>query len=138
MSQTLLDEVSTLIGLQSALLSAFFAQFPGLRESRWLIGSASTGRVATQGGNWLFAKHGAGIRFTRHEHPQLVVDIHTRLDTPNLVDSWRLQQFLESKGRTIDLTKLRGELEKLVVAGHVMKEGVDQYSLDEAGASQKG
>lgn len=53
--------------------------------------------------------------------PNLVVDVHVEIDNPNLVDAWRLQQFVESQGDVLEFNKAEAILQSSADAGLLIK-----------------
>jgi len=110
MSSDLIDE---LLGCQRRLSHALLERHPEVRGSDWLVGFRISGDLDVNGELWTVAQHGAGAAFTRQvPAPQLVVDMHTSVSNPEVVDAWRIQQFAESKGQSLSYAEAAQLLQK--------------------------
>lgn len=89
--------IQQLICYQVALMSAFIALYPGLKDWQFLLDFPKSGEVEIDGHVWVFNKHGAGLLF-RNVSTGEVVDVHKYIDNTEIFDSWRLEQFLDSVG----------------------------------------
>lgn len=85
------------VALQKKLVTSFRLSHPHVKDTKWLLDFPKHGSIIVNNDRWDFIKHGAGLRFRRAScSPQLVVDVHTAFDNPEVVDEWRLQQYVES------------------------------------------
>ena len=124
-------DVFRLAELQRGLLGALRAAHPDARDFSWLLDFPAAGELTLRGERWSFVRHGAGVRFVRADPaPNLVVDAQRSMEQPNLVDSWRLMQFLESGGRRIPQALLRGLLEDMCRAGQLARASEREYLVE--------
>lgn len=85
------------VELQKKLVASFILSHPHVKDMKWLLDFPKRGSIVVNNEQWSFIKHGAGLRFQRTScNPKLVVDVHAAFDDPEVVDEWRLQQYVES------------------------------------------
>jgi hypothetical protein len=82
---------------QALLMEAFRRQHPEVTFTGTVLNLAPRGEVDVDGAIWRFQRHGPGLRFTS-DAEGLVVDMHDNLPRTDVVDAWRLLQYLESQG----------------------------------------
>lgn len=82
---------------QAQLIAAFTNRYPGISFAQEVLNLPLEGRVDVNGATWSFQRHGAGLRFTSVADGR-VVDMHQSLPKSNVIDAWRLLQYLESQG----------------------------------------
>ncbi|KQV55698.1 hypothetical protein ASC70_05925 [Caulobacter sp. Root343] len=82
---------------QAQLMAAFTSLYPGISFTQVVLDIPRQGRVDTDGAAWTFQRHGAGLRFTSAVDGR-VVDMHQNLPRSDVIDTWRLLQYLESQG----------------------------------------
>jgi len=87
--------VKEFVKLQLLILALFKKQFPQAKDWNYLLDFPSTGQLKIANDMWVFHKHGVGLRFESSRGT--IVDIHSRISEPDILDAWRLLQFLESK-----------------------------------------
>lgn len=120
--------VTKFVALQRKLISAYIAINPDAKDFKWLLDFKKKGSVVVDGENWDFAKHGVGLRFVRRScEPHMIVDVHNHLNEPRIVDAWRLLQFSESNGETVDAKQLSLLLDEMCFAGYLTKTAAGQY-----------
>ncbi|MDA7415342.1 hypothetical protein PGB34_03105 [Xenophilus arseniciresistens] len=108
MSSDLLDELKM---HQRRLSCALLERHPEVRGNERLVGIRVFGELVVDDERWVVSQHGTGAMFTRQNPtPQLVVDMHTDLSNPDLIDPWRVQQFAESMALVLSYA----EAEKLL------------------------
>jgi hypothetical protein len=127
--------------LESTILTSFALLqrrlFEGLRQSqpvffadKWLLGAPSRGELNLDGEIWEVSKHGVGIMFKRRNpRPELVVDVHTEVEAADRVDAWRLQQFVESTGQSLEFDEAETLLQRNATTGVLVPRVAGGYAL---------
>ena len=82
---------------QAQLIAAFTSLYPQISFAQEVVNLPREGRIDISGGSWTFQRHGAGLRFTSAADGR-VVDMHRDLPRSDVIDAWRLLQYLESQG----------------------------------------
>lgn len=109
--------------LQKQLITSFKRLYPAVLDSEWLVGCPVSGEVQIDKERWAFVKHGAGLTFMRSNlSPRLVVDMHSQPWNIDLVDAWRLQQFVESMGTAISFEEAKAALDEACNAGKASRD----------------
>jgi hypothetical protein len=115
------EQLAELVSLQRRLIAAYQELHPKLRGNTWLLGIPPRSELQVGTERWEVTKHGAGLQFTRREPgPHLIVDMHEEADNPERLDAWRVQQFLESLGRSIAFDRCEAELRAAKDAGFLV------------------
>ena len=92
-----------LVMLQRRLLECLLLLHPEFALDKWLVGVPFKAELLVDSEVWDVTRHGVGVMFKRREPaPNVVVDVHVGIDNPSFLDAWRLQQFVESKGGTLE------------------------------------
>ncbi|MFM9928346.1 hypothetical protein VLK31_35625 [Variovorax sp. H27-G14] len=96
------DLIRELLECQRRLSAALLQRYPEVQGNKWLLGVQIAEDLEVHGEHWAAQKHGSGVVFTRQAPvPHLVVDMHTAVSEPEVIDPWRVQQFAESKGQPL-------------------------------------
>ena len=104
--------------LQRNLINRYIELNPEAIENQWLIGIGRKKDFYMGQELWRAEVHGAGLMFTRLDPgPHLVVDMHKKINDPDRLDAWRIQQFVESMGKEINFQEAELHLKKLVKLG---------------------
>jgi hypothetical protein len=104
--------------LQRNLINRYLELNSEAIDNKWLIGIDRKNNFHMGQELWEAAVHGAGLMFTRLQpEPHLVVDMHKKINDPDRLDAWRIQQFIESMGKEIDFQEAEMHLKKLVSQG---------------------
>ncbi|MVF14714.1 hypothetical protein FT643_21485 [Ketobacter sp. MCCC 1A13808] len=123
--------IHQLICYQVALISAFAALHPGLKDWQFLLDFPKTGEIEIGGQIWMFNKHGVGLLF-RNVSTGEIIDVHKYVDNTEIFDSWRLEQFLDSIGVDYSEYDLADCLAKLkdqgVIKSSVISDGYFELS----------
>lgn len=82
---------------QAQLIAALANLYPQISFTQEAVNLPREGRIDISGGSWTFQRHGAGLRFTSDVGGH-VVDMHQNLPRSDVIDAWRLLQYLESQG----------------------------------------
>lgn len=128
MYKTELDQIHQFIDLQHRLKLVFFEIYPDAKDFKWLLDFPKSGILILNAERWKFDMHGAGLRFVRESHePHIVVDMHQHFSEENLVDEWRLLQFLGSIGTQINKEKLNLILQKLCLDNDLVEKSGGQF-----------
>jgi hypothetical protein len=132
MAATHLAEVRSFIALQKMLSQEFRRALPFVKDWEYLLDCPKSGEVHLDGRRWRFRVHGAGVAFTSSDG--VVVDMHRAVTQPEVVDAWRLMQYLESTAQDskvyLNEAAVETELRKLEEAGFLRRvEGNGGYKL---------
>lgn len=110
-------------------MKAIRLELPGVSDWTLLLDCPKTGSVKTDGSVWRFRKHGSGIMFIS-ESDSAKVDLHSHLNQPTYFDKWRLESFLNSRGRQEAKARLAMELSDLESSGFICSVGDDHFKVD--------
>jgi len=130
MMRELILYIEEYILIQCALLQAFKSKFTNLEDWKWLLDFPRSGEVSIEGESWTFKKHGAGLMFSSSDG--IVVDAHDMLENEEVIDAWRLEQFIESKSKAdsnITYEQLKNMMSQLVADEKLEDLGGDKYRL---------
>lgn len=121
-------DIINFITLQKDLVNAFFKAHPTVKDVTWLLDFPKRGNIKLGHGSWKFIKHGKGIMFLRETaKPEIVIDVHTDIDNPNLVDVWRLSTYFSSEFFEADDNEIKQVLNEMVSAGFLGEISESQY-----------
>jgi hypothetical protein len=124
----LTDCLSELVKFQEKILDAFAKEFPNLSDHIFLTDYPTRGQLAVDTELWKFQRHGKGVCFRRERPlPAFVVDIHTAIRDPSVVDEWRLLEFLESKGEPVGKSEIQSSLSLLENHGCLENLGASRF-----------
>lgn len=124
--------INEMIQLQNSLLTVFKRNYPEVKDNNLLLDCPRRGEIDIHGQEWLFKKHGKGLEFIRKKPlPELVVNMHNYFSEPNVLDEWRLEQYLESKSVPYSKIDLSNCLNELTLASVLKKISEQQYKLNE-------
>jgi hypothetical protein len=116
--------------LQQRLLKSLRLAHPNYFANRLLIGVPHKFELPLEHEEWLVFRHGVGFRFVRQmPAPNLVVDAHVDIDNTDRIDAWRLLQFAESSGSTIELEEIKELIQKELNTGVLIQRGDGSYAI---------
>ncbi|WP_343602781.1 hypothetical protein [Roseateles sp.] len=116
--------------LQHRLLESLRQSQPEFFADKWLLGAPSKSELKLDGEFWEVSKHGVGIMFKRRNPgPELVVDVHTEVEAADRIDAWRLQQFVESTGQSLEFDEAEALLQRHVATGVLVPRVAGGYAL---------
>lgn len=116
--------------LQRRLLDCLRLRHPDFFADKWLLGAPSRSELNLDGEAWDVLKHGVGIMFRRRDPtPELVVDVHTEVKAADRIDAWRLQQFVESTGHSLEFDEIEALLQRELEAGVLVQRVDGGYAL---------
>jgi hypothetical protein len=121
--------VRDFIFLQSKLRNEFLDQNKKSTDWKYLTDLRRKGIVSISGEEWMYALHGAGVRFESHEG--LVVDIHKFILIENVVDAHRICEYIYSIKKNIsneiDVYKFcENSLRNMAFFGEIKKMDVNE------------
>jgi len=82
---------------QAQLIAAFTRRYPQISLTPEVLDLPREGQIDVCGVSWTFQRHGAGLKFTSALDGR-VIDMHQNLPRSDVIDAWRLLQYLESQG----------------------------------------
>lgn len=116
--------------LQRRLLECLRQLHPEFFAGKWLLGAPSRSELNLDGEAWDVLKHGVGIMFKRREPmPKLVVDVHAEVEAADRIDAWRLQQFVESSGHSLEFNEAEALLKRELATGMLVRRVDGGYAL---------
>lgn len=125
------NEIIDFFQLQNDLAEAFFKNFPDVTDMEWLLDFPKNGCIHLNGGTWDFSKHGKGIRFVKNDaDDNKIVDINSHIHSPDLVDTWRLSQYLKH----CDENQIKNTLAEMISQGILEKTSEKLYRLTKSGS----
>ncbi len=125
------SDLAALVRLQRRLVSSVLERHPEYGTAKSLAGTPVATELHTEGEIWDVTRHGMGLLFRRREPlPNIVVDVHVDIGNPGRIDAWRLQQFVESTGRTIEFEDAVASLKNAVAAGLLVSRGDGHFELE--------
>ncbi|WP_179038331.1 DUF6896 domain-containing protein [Limnobaculum xujianqingii] len=121
-------DIINFITLQKDLVNAFFKTYPTVKDVTWLLDFPKRGNIKLGHDSWKFIKHGKGVMFLRETpKPEIVIDVHTNIDNPKLVDVWRLSTYFSSEFFEADDNEIKQVLSEMVSAGFLREISESQY-----------
>ena len=124
--------INEMIQLQNSLFSVFKRNYPRVKDCNLLLDCPREGELDVNGQEWLFKKHGKGLTFTRKKPlPELVVNMHNYFSEPNVLDEWRLEQYLDSLNVSYSKKDVRNRLNEMTLTNVLKKISEQQYKLNE-------
>ncbi|MBN3215514.1 hypothetical protein H5A45_05675 [Pectobacterium polaris] len=118
-------EIINFINLQDMLMKAFFIAYPSLKDFDFLLDFPKKGTVFINNDEWVFIKHGIGIKFLiSNDQKEMVIDINN-VKNPKLIDIWCLSQYFSSYNDH----EIKGVLDGMVESGILQKISEKQYEL---------
>ena len=125
------EYIEELIKLQNNLLSVFKKVYPEVKDYHLLLDCPRKGELKVNEQEWLFTKHGKGLKFIRKKPlPQIVVNIHSYFSEPDVLDEWRLEQYLESLKISYSKSDISKYLNELTLTQVLKKISEQQYKLN--------
>lgn len=125
------EYIEELIKLQNNLLSVFKRVYPEVKDYNLLLDCPRKGELKVNEQEWLFTKHGKGLKFIRKKPlPQIVVNIHSYFSEPDVLDEWRLEQYLESLKISYSKSDISKHLNELTLTQALKKISEQQYKLN--------
>lgn len=120
MKEGFFNLVDKYVRIQESIVCEFTRLYPMVNDSKWMIGVPAKGRINIGDESWRFIKHGAGVRFfLEGETEILIIDIHRLFGVSNFIDWWRLAQFFESCGFSMDKDEIIIGLQGMKMSGEV-------------------
>ncbi|OTQ58698.1 hypothetical protein [Gilliamella sp. A7] len=111
------EYINEMLQLQNNLLSLFKRNYPTVKHHNLLLDCLRIGELDVHGQEWLFKKHGKGLKFKRKKPlPELIVDMHNYFSEPDVLDEWRLKQYLDSLSVSYSKNDVRNCLNELTLA----------------------
>jgi hypothetical protein len=124
--------IRQIIQLQRNIITTFKRVYPEVKDYNLLLDCPREGKLEINGQIWLFIKHGKGLKFIRKEPvPKIIVDIHNYFSEPNVLDEWRLKQYIESLNLTYSTSEINNSLHELTLTHFLKKISEQQYKLNE-------
>lgn len=100
-----------IVEMQYSLTDAMLKAHPGLSDDDFLFNAPSLGEVEASGMKWRFRKHGLGFTFVERDSGE-TIEMHDYFGTPNAIDAWRLQCYLEAQmGVELEQKQIEHDLE---------------------------
>ena len=65
----------------------------------------------------------------REPEPNLVIDVHTEVEAADRIDAWRLQQFVESIGHSLEFEEAEALLQRELETGMLIRRVDGSYVL---------
>lgn len=125
------EYIEELIKLQNNLLSVFKRVYPEAKDYNLLLDCPRKGELKVNEQEWLFTKHGKGLKFIRKKPlPQIVVNIHSYFSESDVLDEWRLEQYLESLKISYSKSVISKYLNELTLTQVLKKISEQQYKLN--------
>ncbi|MCX8619151.1 hypothetical protein J3U42_12205 [Gilliamella sp. B2923] len=125
------EYIEELIKLQNNLLSVFKRVYPEVKDYNLLLDCPRKGELKVNEQEWLFTKHGKGLKFIRKKPlSQIVVNIHSYFSEPDVLDEWRLEQYLESLKISYSKSDISKYLNELTLTQVLKKISELQYKLN--------
>ncbi|MFQ0996207.1 DUF6896 domain-containing protein [Gilliamella sp. CG25] len=127
----MIKHIKKLLQLQNTIMACFRLTYPKIKDFDLLLDFPSKGNLEILGQEWVFIKHGKGIKFIRKNPlPEIIVNIHNYITNPNVFDEWRLIQFLESMNIYITKNEIDNCLESLLFTNFLTKISEKEYELN--------
>ncbi|SUB83923.1 Uncharacterised protein [Pragia fontium] len=124
------NDIIGFVRLQKGLMNAFFIAYPIVKDFTWLLDFPKSGNIKLDHDLWSFIKHGKGIKFLkRSSQPEIVVDVSTNINNPNMIDVWRLSQYFLSNLSEVSDSEIKCLLDEMVYSGLLKKTSEKQYEL---------
>ena len=124
--------INEMIQLQNSLFSVFKRNYPRVKDYNLLLDCPREGELDVHGQEWLFKKHGKGLTFTRKKPlPELIVNMHNYFSEPDVLDEWRLEQYLDSLNVSYSKKDVRNCLNEMTLTNVLKKISEQQYKLNE-------
>ncbi len=99
-----------IVEMQYSLTDAMLKAHPALSDDEFLFNVPSLGEVEASGMRWRFRKHGLGFTFIECDSGE-TIEMHDNFGTPNTIDAWRLQCYLEAQmGIELEHKKIEQDL----------------------------
>jgi hypothetical protein len=83
------------VALQSALQDGFLKKHETVRDWNYFTDVPRHGHIDVSGARWDYFRHGIGVRF--ESEMGIVIDIHNLFLEKNIVDAYRISEYLLSK-----------------------------------------
>lgn len=126
------EYIKEMIQLQNNIMVVFKRVYPEVKDYNLLLDCPRKGELDVHGQEWLFTKHGKGLKFIRKKPlPQIVVDMHNYFSESDVLDEWRLEQYLESLNVSYSKSDISRCLNELALTQVLKKISEQQYKLNE-------
>lgn len=119
--ESMVPVVREFLELQEALLKQLFSEYPAAADPDKLISKAipPQGCIRLRGGDWLFNRHGTGVRFVS-KNDGTEVDVEEFITGVKVLTPWRLKWFMESRSMGSHTERsVKTVLDDLVVKGYL-------------------
>jgi hypothetical protein len=90
------EHLNEFVVLQGLLLALFKAKYHQAKDWENLLDFPRRGDIDVDNTKWTFYLHGCGLLFKSQEG--IIIDAHDYVDNPEVIDAWRIFQYLESMG----------------------------------------
>lgn len=125
------EYIKEMIQLQNNIMVVFKRLYPEVKDYNLLLNCPRKGKLAVHGQEWLFTKHGKGLKFIRMKPlPQIVVDMHNYFSESDMLDEWRLVQYLDSLNVSYSKNDISQCLYELTLTQVLKKISEQQYMLN--------
>jgi hypothetical protein len=118
-TQQLKAYIEQFIQFQVILMNAFKESFPLIKDWINLLDFPRYGDIKTPSGNWKFQLHGSGLNFVGPRGT--IIDVHDMVSNFEIIDAWRILQFLESmdviEEDELEISEVEAALNQLTVDG---------------------
>ncbi|WP_174952890.1 DUF6896 domain-containing protein [Burkholderia lata] len=116
------------VALQSVLQDELIKSHAAVKDWVYLTDLPRHGCVTASGVMWNYSRHGLGVRFEGEN--SIIVEIHNHILEKNIVDAYRISEYVASKYEMEDEPDLFSECEESLKdaerMGVVVKSGFDQ------------
>lgn len=92
--------VKEYVSYQSTLQGEFFKKNSKITDWKFLTDCPRNGVLGAAEANWIYRRHGVGIRFESERG--LVIDVHNHISLRGVVDAHRISEYLISKKPEVD------------------------------------
>lgn len=114
----LAKHIKQYVELQKLLSEAIVRLYPSEKPSNFLLGIPRSGILIDVADlDWDFGRHGVGVTF--ESTTKVVIDIHDNFFTPDVVDIWRIEQFLESINQNVE--NIESRFSQLCLSGQMIR-----------------
>ncbi|OCG47363.1 hypothetical protein A9G35_03990 [Gilliamella sp. Choc5-1] len=124
--------IKEMLQLQNTIITVFKKVYPEVKDYNLLLDCPKKGKLDINGQQWLFVKHGKGLKFIRKDPlPEIIIDMHNYFSEPNVLDEWRLEQYIDSLNLTYSTSDIKNCLHELTLTHFLKRISEQQYKLNE-------